>query len=146
MIKAISTSKRNAAKPIAIALLLSAAQFGLSGHAKADTEGLAELRAQLDALQKKVAELEAARGTPVATPTNVVTGGDTKGSFKLPGSNTSVTIGGYAKLDAIWSSRSVGTDNAADQFLSPATIPDPKSENSDWISETKLPLPSAAVM
>lgn len=35
-------------------------------------------------------------------PVNVVTRGDKPGSFKLPGSDTSVQIGGYVKLDAIY--------------------------------------------
>lgn len=43
--------------------------------------------------------------------------------FKLPGSDTSVTIGGYAKLDAIWSDRSAGVDSVGDQDLSPGLIP-----------------------
>jgi hypothetical protein len=37
----------------------------------------------------------------------------TKGSFKLPGSNTSVTLGGYAKLDAVFSNPSAGVDTQA---------------------------------
>jgi hypothetical protein len=38
----------------------------------------------------------------VAAPANAVVGGDKPGSFRLPGSNTSVAIGGYAKLDLIY--------------------------------------------
>ena len=52
-----------------------------------------------------------------------VTGGATPGSFKLPGSDTSVTIFGYAKLDAIFSSRSAGVAQLGDQFLFPSQIP-----------------------
>jgi hypothetical protein len=52
-----------------------------------------------------------------------VTGGATPGSFKLPGSDTSVTIFGYAKLDAIYSSRSAGAAALGDQFLFPSQIP-----------------------
>ena len=40
-----------------------------------------------------------------------------KGSFKLPGSDTSVTLGGYVKLDAIWSDKSAGVDSVGDQQL-----------------------------
>lgn len=43
--------------------------------------------------------------------------------FKLPGSDTSVTIGGYAKLDALWSDRSAGVDSTGDQDLNPGLIP-----------------------
>jgi hypothetical protein len=35
----------------------------------------------------------------VAAPAQAVTGGDHPGSFKLPGSNTSMKIGGYTKGD-----------------------------------------------
>lgn len=48
---------------------------------------------------------------------------DASHPFKFPGSDTSVTVGGYAKLDAIWSDRSVGVDSAGDQQFSPGLIP-----------------------
>lgn len=54
---------------------------------------------------------------------NVVTGGDIPGSFKLPGSDTSVRLGGYAKLDAIFNSKSAGAGSPADQALTPGAIP-----------------------
>lgn len=44
-------------------------------------------------------------------------------SFKLPGSNTSVTFGGYVKLDAIYSDRTTGVASQGNQFLSPSLIP-----------------------
>ncbi len=43
--------------------------------------------------------------------------------FKLPGSDTSLTLGGYAKLDALWSDRSAGVDSVGDQIFSPGLIP-----------------------
>ncbi len=106
-----------------IALALGTCAFG----ARADT--LSELKAQIDALQQQVNELtkkqeqQAAAPAPAATPANVVTAGATPGSFRLPGSNTSVTIGGYAKLDALFSSKSAGTNAQGDQFLFPSQIP-----------------------
>lgn len=57
------------------------------------------------------------------TSDNAVTGGATKGSFKLPGSDTSVTLGGYVKLDAIFSDRSAGVGSTGDQELEPGAIP-----------------------
>lgn len=85
---------------------------------------LAELQAQIDALQKQVTELVQQKASAAApAPSQAVTGGATPGSFKLPGSNTSVTIGGYAKLDAIHSSRSAGVNSLGDQFLFPSLIP-----------------------
>ena len=52
-----------------------------------------------------------------------VTGGATKGSFKLPGTDTSFTLSGYVKLDAVFSNPSIGADNSADLFLNPSSIP-----------------------
>ncbi|HEY2862173.1 MAG TPA: DcaP family trimeric outer membrane transporter [Casimicrobiaceae bacterium] len=98
---------------------------GLSTAAGADT--LDELKAQIEALQKKIAALEhkqdkTEQTQPAAPPGNVVTGGATKGSFKLPGSDTSVTLGGYVKLDAVFSNPSTGVDAKGDLFLDPNTI------------------------
>ncbi len=48
--------------------------------------------------------LEEPLPAPVRTtvPASVVTGGDKPGSFKLPGTNTSIRIGGYVKADLIY--------------------------------------------
>src|SRR5882724_9858859 len=48
--------------------------------------------------------------------------------FKMPDSDTTVTLGGYVKADAIWSSRSASADNPGvitlgDQQVSPTSIP-----------------------
>jgi hypothetical protein len=98
--------------PFAVAALLGLATGG------AHADAIDDLKAKVDALQKEVADLkkqQSASGT--------VTAGATKGSFKLPGSDTSVSIGGYAKLDAIYSSRSAGVNSAADQLFDPTAIP-----------------------
>jgi hypothetical protein len=97
----------------------------LTAHA----DPIDDLKAQVDALSKKLAELEQQRASDMAqpaaaAPSNVVTGGATKGSFKLPGSNTSVTLGGYVKADAIYSNRAVGRGgNTADQEYEAGAIP-----------------------
>src|SRR5882762_1827742 len=107
----------------------SAIAIGLAGSATAvRADELQDLKAQVEALQKKVGELEMKQETTekkqaVAVPDNVVTGGATKGSFKLPGSNTSVTLGGYVKLDAVFSRPSAGVDTKGDLFLDPTAIP-----------------------
>jgi DcaP outer membrane protein len=89
---------------------------------------LQELKTQIELLQKKVGELEqkqekTEQKQSAAAADNVVTGGATKGSFKLPGSNTSVTLGGYVKLDAVFSNPSAGVDAKGDLFLDPTAIP-----------------------
>jgi hypothetical protein len=89
---------------------------------------LQDLRAEIEALQRKVTELEqkqekADQKQQAASADNAVTGGATKGSFKLPGSNTSVTLGGYVKLDAVFSNPSTGVDAKGDLLLDPNAIP-----------------------
>ncbi|HEV2041843.1 MAG TPA: DcaP family trimeric outer membrane transporter [Casimicrobiaceae bacterium] len=103
--------------------LVSAIAVGLGGLANAaEADTLQDMKAQIEALQKKVLELEQ-KQKETAAPDNVVTGGSTKGSFKLPGSNTSVTLGGYVKLDAVFSNPSAGVDTKGDLFLDPTAIP-----------------------
>lgn len=71
--------------------------------APAFADELSELKAALSKLQAKVEQMESQqKAAPAATPANVVTGGDMPGSFKLPGSDTSVKLSGYAQLDAIY--------------------------------------------
>lgn len=48
---------------------------------------------------------------------------DASHQFKLPGTDTSLFIGGYVKLDAIWSDRSAGVDSVGDQELNTKFIP-----------------------
>ena len=111
------------AKTLALAIAI-----GVGGPATAvRADDLQDLKAQIEALQRKVGELEMKQETTekkqAAVPDNVVTGGATKGSFKLPGSNTSVTLGGYVKLDAVFSNPSAGVDTKGDLFLDPTAIP-----------------------
>lgn len=98
-------------QPKQIALALSAV-FLTAGSAFA-ADDMTELKAQMKALmaqnaaltskledmQKQIKTLDSNVG---AVPKNfkVVTAGDEEGSFKLPGSDTSVSIYGYARLDA----------------------------------------------
>lgn len=93
--------------------------------ARADTP--ADVQAQIEILQQKVQDLErqqaASARAQAAAAESTVTAGATKGSFKLPGSNTSVTLGGYVKLDAVFSNPSAGVGSTADLFLQPNAIP-----------------------
>lgn len=126
----------HASKPGHAPALLGLLALAISSSAlPARADALSDLKAQIDALQQQVNELtrqqqlQQAQPTPpaaspsAAAPAQTVTAGATPGSFKLPGSNTSVTIGGYAKLDAIASSNSAGTNAQGDQFLFPSQIP-----------------------
>ena len=114
----------NALKAKTLALAIAIGVGGPATAVRADE--LQDLKAQIEALQKKVGVLETKQETvekkQAAVPDNVVTGGATKGSFRLPGSNTSVTLGGYVKLDAVFSNPSAGVDTKGDLFLDPTTI------------------------
>src|SRR5260370_42170191 len=108
------------AKTLALAIAIG---LGVPTTA-AQADELQDLKAQLEALKKKVGELEMKQETAekkqaTAAPDNVVTGGATKGSFKLPGSATSVTLGGDIKLDAGFSNPHIGAGTNADLQLNP---------------------------
>ena len=71
-----------------------------------------DLKAQIDQLQTRLDQIEKQQAVttdantasaPAAAPADAVVGGDFPGSFKLPGSDTSVAIHGYTKLDMIYS-------------------------------------------
>lgn len=71
----------------------------LKAQMKALVAQNAALTAKLDDMQKQIKTLDSNVG---AVPKNfkVVTAGDEDGTFKLPGSDTSVGVYGYARLDA----------------------------------------------
>lgn len=136
----------NTRLPIFMASLLAASMLTSPMPAFAAEEAdVAALKAQLEALTKRLNEIEAKqKATPVAaapttnaapkpaqTATSAtpaggnpaegqpVVGGSMPGSFRLPGTNTSVKFGGYAKLDAI---EDVGGSYGA-QYANFAAIP-----------------------
>jgi DcaP outer membrane protein len=115
---------RNAFEKKALVIAIAISFGGTSIAARANT--LEDLQGQIETLRKKLLELEQKQQTTeqkeADAAKNVVTGGATKGSFKLPGSNTSVTVGGYVKLDAVYSNPSAGVDTTADLFLQPNAI------------------------
>ena len=110
--------------------------FLTSVSCAAGADELQDVKSQLDDVQKRLTEVE--RASPTATSNNAVTAGATKGSFKLPGSDTSVTLGGYVKLDAIFSDRSAGVGSTGDQELEPATIAVGPSAGANERNQVKL--------
>lgn len=117
--------RRNASGKYALfaAIAIGAGIPGVA--ARADT--LNDVQGEIESLQRSVRELEqqqrASDRERNAAAASAVTAGATKGSFKLPGSNTSVTLGGYVKLDAVLSNPSAGVASTADLFLQPNAIP-----------------------
>jgi hypothetical protein len=117
--------RRNGSEKYAlfVAIAVGAGVPGVAAHA--DT--LEDVQAQMKLLQGKVSELEqqqqASQRKQDAVAASAVTAGATKGSLRLPGSNTSVTVGGYVKLDAVFGNPSAGVNTTADLFLQPNAIP-----------------------
>ena len=122
---------RNALQGNAAAAVIA---LGLQWSSTANAQAMEDLRQQIQTLQNKVVDLEQqqqaleqaqqANARKLAEESrDTLTAGTTKGSFKLPGSNTSVTLGGYVKLDAVFSNPSAGVGSTADLFLQPAAIP-----------------------
>ncbi len=93
-------------------LLGSCASMAILFQAGAVSAGeLEDTLEQLRLLQERIAVLEARQGMDevderesvgVAAPAAAVEAGDKPRSWKLPGTNTSMQIGGYAKLDLIY--------------------------------------------
>ena len=77
-----------------VALIAIGAALALS-VAPAGANEIAELKAQIKALQERLGKIEAAQKEAAKT---AVTAGET-GGFKMPGSGTSISISGYVKGD-----------------------------------------------
>lgn len=87
-----------------LALALAAAGI-LSFTTSARAGEVEELKAMMLKLQERIAQLEARQNTapppaPATAPANAVVAGDIPGSIKIPGTDTSLKIYGYAQLDA----------------------------------------------
>jgi hypothetical protein len=80
---------------------------------------------ELEAPTNGIKRVETIPETKVGTkpePKPVVVG-DAKGTFKIPGTNTSLGFGGYVKLDAIYNSVSSGANSFSDQMYFPGLVP-----------------------
>ena len=120
----------------------------LKSHAIQSDARILELETTLEQEREQNKQLVAARSNPkvatVAIPTNTtvapeskkeirppVTLGDTKGTFKIPGTDTSLGFGGYVKMDVTESSVSAGNNKAGDLYLFIPQIPlSDRGENS----------------
>lgn len=61
--------------------------------------------------------------SPPPREKTTVTAGDVKGTIKIPGTDTSIGIGGFVKTDVLLSDVSAGRDRIGDQSLNLAQIP-----------------------
>jgi hypothetical protein len=95
-----------------------------------DSAEIKSLHLQLELLNKRIDLLdrqEHATQQPQAAPPNAkwVTAGDLKNSIKFPDSQTSLALGGYAKLDAVYNSVTVpnSISYVANQLYVPGQVP-----------------------
>ena len=97
--------KRNRKNRVGVALLGFVMALVLFAAPAAGGE-IDELKAQIKALMKRLEALEARekkmKAEVKAVQKKAVSTGDFPGSWKVPGSNTSVSFSGYVKLDAIY--------------------------------------------
>lgn len=101
---------------------------------KAEAE---QLRAKIDDINSRLAELEAAKTQHDKALDKSVTAGAFPGSFKLPGSNTSVGIHGFVNLVAFYDRNEYLGDKFAPGAISP---PGPARNQTagSWHMQTKL--------
>jgi len=81
----------------AVALLASPAVAGEVSDLKSQIEALQNRLEQVEVQQTRIEEEQESVG-----PANAVVGGDFPGSWKLPGSDTSIAFSGYVKSDFIY--------------------------------------------
>src|SRR5271169_5076841 len=112
------------------AVLLSLTASALAGETEDLKAQIDQLQARLSQLEKQQAATTDANATALppaaAVPADAVVGGNFPGSFKLPGSDTSIAIHGYTKLDMIYSFDARMGDSFAE-----STIPGNHNANSN---------------
>ena len=90
---------------IKAALLGAGIAVALAG-APASAGEMDDLKAEIDSLRKQLERLEAAQKKmgmeKKAAPAKTVMGGDQAGSWKMPGSDTSISFSGYVKTDVAY--------------------------------------------
>ncbi|MCB1755548.1 MAG: porin [Gammaproteobacteria bacterium] len=78
-------------------------------------DGVSDLDTRFMDMEKRVEQLESQQS-------NALTAGSSPGSFKLPGSETSLTIGGFISAGAMLSDKNSLLSHAGDQLLAPQLI------------------------
>ena len=111
-------------RKLAAAALAAGSAAVLAGPAAAGGHELGELKAQIEALQKRVAEIEA-KEKAMAKP---VVAGDSGGSWKVPGSNTSISFSGYVKADLVYDT---GNDGGGTFYVEDIELNDVAEEKKD---------------
>ena len=110
-----------------------ALMIGYSSIAAADS--VDELKTQVEQLLQRIEKLETEQATQAETSSNekAVVAGDIPGSFKLPGTNTSISVSGYVKGDFIYDSNS----DLGDSFIA-SSIPADGTSAADKNGHTRF--------
>jgi len=97
------------------ALLGSGAAIALLAGPAFAADEVTDLKSQIDALQNRLDSIESTQkkqSVQRVAPAQAVTGGEFPGSWKLPGSDTSISFSGYVQADAMYthgaSSQAIG--------------------------------------
>jgi DcaP outer membrane protein len=114
------------------AILALAAGPAFAGETEDLKTQIDQLQSRLDQIEKQTAVADATTAAQAA-PADAVVGGDYPGSFKLPGSDTSMSIHGYTKLDMIYSFDA----RMGDSFVE-SSIPGNHSNNSNNGPQVRL--------
>jgi hypothetical protein len=101
------------------ALLGSGAAMALLAGPAFAADEVTDLKAQIDALQNRLDSIESTQkkqSVERVAPAQAVTGGEFPGSWKLPGSDTSISFSGYVKADAMYT-HSSHSQSISDSFV-----------------------------
>jgi hypothetical protein len=110
----------NISRASAVGAMVATAMLGFVSSSRA--ESVQELQAQVDALNKRMAELERT-STAGSAKEGVAASGGSRGTLKLANTNTTLTVGGYVKFDAVYSDKSAGVGSTADQQYEAGAVP-----------------------
>jgi len=105
-------TRRRCAAILGPALLASASVLAITGPAVATDDRVRALKSELARLEARIERLAARRRSPA--PAAALTGGSQPRSWKLPGTNTSMRIGGYVKLDLIVNLNAISASSSLD--------------------------------
>lgn len=130
---------RTTARGVWLLVLLLMTVWGFMPVYATDTTTLEELKLQLEVLQQKVAEIEAQKtletqkaaelevqkaAAAKEAEAQLVTRGAGPGTFnfRMPGIDTDVRLGGYVKLDTVYSDVGAATNSDSDRYFYPRSI------------------------
>lgn len=92
------------------AVCMAAAAPAYSGEVEDLKASMKKMMERIEQLEKQQKTQAAVKAAPAAVPANVVVAGDLPNSIKVPGTNTSIRVYGYAQLDATYDFKGRNSD------------------------------------